>query len=98
MNIDEINIANSLNNNDEYIELNIDIFNSINNLKKTLKSNNDSLVNYVKNKILTNKNRTSLSCRKLPFSYYIDTGNYIGKSTIHKIIRHKLGFHYLKTT
>ena len=42
-------------------------------------------------------NRTSLSCRKIASSYYADTGNYVGKTTVHKIIRHKLGFRYLKT-
>ena len=50
MNIEEISIENSFNSGEEFLELNIDMYNSINNLKKKIKYNNDDLVNYVKKK------------------------------------------------
>lgn len=95
--INEINFENSLKANEEFIELDINFYNKINNLR-TRKVDDDEVTNYVKNKILNNTNRAGLSCRKIADSYFNETGKTIGKSTIHKIIRHKLGYRYLKTT
>lgn len=96
--INEINIQNSIKNNEEFIELNVEMYNRINNFNSKTKYNDNELITYVKNKIQNNINRASLSCRKIASAYFEETGKYIGKSTIHKIIRHKLDYHYLKTT
>ena len=72
------------------------MYNKISNFKKDEFSSNQ-LTNYIKEKMLSNKNRIGISCRKLATSYLKDTGNYVAKSTVQKIIRHNLGFRYLKT-
>ena len=54
-------------------------------------------VEYIKNKILASNNRQGISCRKLAASYESETGKHIGKSTVNNILRHKLGFRYLRT-
>ena len=43
------------------------------------------------------QNRELLSCRKIASLYQKKYGQRIGKSTVHRIIRKKLNFRYLKT-
>ena len=94
--INEISIFHSLKNNEQFIEINANMYDKINNFKK-IDTSSDQLAKYIKEKILSNNSRIGISCRKLAASYTKDTGNPVGKSTIQKIIRHKLGYRYLKT-
>jgi hypothetical protein len=94
--IKEIQLNFSIIQNKEIIELDNEIANKIINFKN-VKSPNDNLTEYIKNKILSSNNRQGISCRKLAASYESETGKHIGKSTVNNIIRHKLGFRYLRT-
>ena len=94
--INEISILHSLKNNEEFIEINANIYDKINKFKKK-DTHSDELTNYIKQKILMSNNRIGISCRKLATLYTKDTGNPVSKSTIQKIIRNKLGYRYLKT-
>lgn len=58
----------------------------------------DPLVIFLKEKFAKRKNINNLTCRKLSTEYYKETGIKISKSTINKVIRHKLGYKFLKTT
>ena len=94
--INEIALFNSLNKNEFFVEINMEMYKKISNFHNNNSTGNE-LTNYIKQKIETNKNRIGISCRKLATSYLKDTGKYVGKSTVQKIIRHKLGYRYLKT-
>ena len=62
------------------------------------KKKENELIEFIKNEINNNKNRSNISCRKLFHLYEIKTGKKIGKSTIHKFLRKKMNYRFLKTT
>lgn len=96
---DEINGINILTNKkgiDDFIEIDEKIVVNLKNFKP-LNNKEDEITNFVKTKIINGKNRADISCRKLSALYLQEKGKFICKSTVHKIIKNKLGFHYIKT-
>ena len=72
------------------------MFNKINNFK--IEPKHCSEINsFIKAKIEESKNRANISCRKLAKEYFKKSGKYVGKSTIHNILKYDLGLRYLKT-
>lgn len=96
--INEINTQKLIDNEEEFIELPFDLYNKIKNFKSKVKSENEELVEFIKTTIENCNNREKISCRKLASLYEKNKGKKVGKSTIHKILRKRLGYRYLKTT
>ena len=96
--IKEINIEKIMNNNEELISVPFDIFEKIKNFKPLVKHDNEDLVEFIKKSIQNTKNREKISCRKLAILYEKNYGKKIGKTTVHNILRKKLGYKFLKTT
>lgn len=94
--INEINILTNTRGIDDFIEIDEQIGNNLKNFKP-LNNTEDEVTNFVENKIKNSKNRAEISCRKLSTLYLQEKGKFICKSTIHKIIKNKLGFRYIKT-
>ena len=86
-NLDKIN---------EIIELDEDICEKIINFKPVNTSEDDVTI-FLKDKIQNAKNSENISCRKLSALYLKETGRFVCKSTIHKLMKNKLGLHYIKT-
>ena len=94
--INEINLITNFDKINEIIELDEDICEKIINFKP-VKSTEDEITKFLKDKIQNSKNREHISCRKLSALYLKETGRFVCKSTIHKIMKNKLGLHYIKT-
>ena len=94
--INEINLISNLNNINDFIELDEEMCKKIINFK-TINNSEDDLIRFLKEKILNSNNRDNISCRKLYALYLKETGKFICKSTIHKVMKNKLGLHYIKT-
>ena len=63
-----------------------------------MKKPETTIEKFIKEKINNSNNRSQITTRKLATIYYDETGRSISKSTIHNIIKNKLGYSYLKTT
>lgn len=85
-----------INEKNDFIEIDENINNKLKNFK-TINNKEDEITNFIKYKIINSENRASISCRKLSAIYLQEKGRFISKSTVHNIIKNKLGFHYLKT-
>lgn len=94
--VSDLSVKNNTLKGKEFISLDEDIFNKINNFKAEPKHCSE-IISFIKAKIEESKNRTNISCKKLSKEYYIKTGKYVGKSTIHNILKIDLGLRYLKT-
>ena len=94
--INEINLFTNLDKINEIIELDEDICEKIINFKP-VNNTEDEITKFLKNKIQNSKNREDISCRKLSALYLKETGRFVCKSTIHKLLKNKLGLHYIKT-
>ena len=57
-----------------------------------------NLCSFISKKLCSEKDRSKLSCRKLPTSYYEESGIKVSKSTIHNILKNEMRLHYLKST
>ena len=95
-NINEINLFTNLDKINEFIELDEDICKKIIDFK-AVNNTEDDITKFIKDKIQNSKNRDSISCRKLSALYLKETGRFVCKSTIHKLMKNKLGLHYIKT-
>ena len=58
----------------------------------------DDLTIFLANEFNKSNSRTTFSVRKLAKKYTEKTGNKISKTTIHKYLRQKMGYKYLKST
>lgn len=96
-NIEEIELKKSINKGEIFVELSKDLFDSLNSFKP-IKKPETQIEKYIKEKINNSNNRSQITTRKLAKIYYDETGKKISKSTIHNIIKNKLGYSYLKTT
>ena len=94
--IEEINIVSNLDKINDFIELEEEICQKIINFKQE-NNKEDEVIKFLKEKIFNSKNRDNISCRKLSALYLKETGKFICKSTIHKLIKNKLGLHYVQT-
>ena len=94
--IEEINIASNLDKKNDFIELDEEICQKIINFKQE-NNKEDEVIKFLKEKIFNSKNRDNISCRKLSALYLKETGKFICKSTIHKLMKNKLGLHYVQT-
>ena len=94
--IDSIQIEKSINEKEEFISIEKDMFDKINLYFKVSRLKTP-LITYLEDKIKNSTNRANISCRKLANDYFIDTGNKVGKSTINNILKNNLGYRYLKT-
>ena len=92
----ENKIISIINEKNDFIEIDETINKKLQNFK-TINNKEDEITNFIKNKIINCDNRASISCRKLSAIYQQEKGRFICKSTIHNIMKKKLGFHYLKT-
>lgn len=92
----KINLFSNLDKINYYIELDEEITQKIIKFKP---QNNyeDEVTKFIKEKIITSKNRDNISCRKLSSLFLKENGKFICKSTIHKLMKDKLGLHCLKT-
>lgn len=79
-----------------FISIEKTIFDKITSYFK-LKEINDPLTSFLKAKLENSEVRPLLSCRKLTSLYNQETGEKTNRTTINKIIKEKLGYHYLKT-
>lgn len=70
----------------------------ISNYIPTSKRENNILVAYITELMNSKQNRELLSCRKIASLYQKKYGQSVGKSTVHRVIRKKLNFRYLKTS
>ncbi len=95
--VNDIKIEKIINSNELFIEIPFKFFKKINEYNPEKKENNE-LIDFIKNEINNNTNRSNISCRKLSKLYEQKTGKKIGKSTIHKILRKKMDYRFLKTT
>ena len=95
-NINEINLFTNLDKINEIIELDEEICEKIINFKP-VNIAEDDVTKFLKDKIQNSKNREYISCRKLSALYLKETGRFVCKSTIHKLMKNKLGLHYIKT-
>ena len=94
---DEIHIHQSIDKREEIVSLPEETVQKIK-IYFSLEKKPSHLSAYLKNKIMTSTNRARLSCRKLSESYFKDTGFIAGKTTVNKVLRKELGYHYLRTT
>ena len=97
--ISEVNYFTNLDKINEIIELdeeNEEICEKIINFKP-VKSAEDDKTKFFKHKIQNPKNKEHISCRKLSAIYLKETGRFVCKSTIYKLMKNKLGLHYIKT-
>jgi hypothetical protein len=94
--VNDINIEKIINTNESFIEIPFKYLKILNECIPKKKEN--ELIEFIKNEINNNKNRSNISCRKLFHLYEIKTGKKIGKSTIHKILRKKMNYRFLKKT
>lgn len=85
------------NNNNNFIELDINIISDINKYFKVDRKKNE-VEKYVEIKLKESKTREKLSCRKLSKSYFEDTGKSISKTYINNILKNSFGLSYLKST
>lgn len=95
--IEDIELLKESKNQTKFITIKKEIFEKIENYTK-LKEIKDPLTEFIKKKFENKENRSLLSCRKLSELYTHETGQKTNRTTINKIIKKKLGFHYLKTT
>ena len=94
--IKEITLISNIDGINDFIEIDEILNNKINSFK--LKNNKtDEVIDFIKSKIINSNNRANISCRKLCALYLQEKGRFVCKSTIHNIIKNKLGYHYLKT-
>ena len=94
--INEINLISNIDEINDYIELDEEITQKL--IKfKPLNNNEDEVNKFIMDKIRSSENRDNISCRKLSALYLKETGKFICKSSIHKLMKNKLGLHYLKT-
>ena len=94
--INEINLISNIDEINDYIELDEEITQKL--IKfKPLNNSEDEVTKFIMDKIRSSENRDNISCRKLSALYLKETGKFICKSSIHKLMKNKLGLHYLKT-
>lgn len=94
---DSIKVQKDLINNSNYVQIDKNTLEKINNYWKTTRIKTP-LISYLEEKIKQNPHRMNFSCRKLANEYYQDTGMKIGKTTINNILKKNFGLHFLKTT
>ena len=75
---------------EEYISI-------LNNFSPKITEKKNEIIDFIFNILEKNKNRGTVSCRKLSALYEERYGKKIGKSTIHKILRRQMDYRYLKT-
>ena len=75
---------------EEYIRM-------LNNFTPKIIEKKNEIIDFIFNTLEKNKNRETISCRKLAALYEEKYGKKIGKSTIHKIMRRQMDYRYLKT-
>ena len=78
-------------------EISIEFFNKINSFIPSL-NKKDEVVEYIKDLINNKKDKAFLSCRRIAYQYYCDTGKTISKTRVHNILKNKLNMRYRKTT
>lgn len=94
--IDEIKILTNINEINDFILIDEKIGNLLKNFKP-ISNKEDEVTEFIENKIINSKNRADISCRKLSSLYLQEKGKFVCKSTINKIIKNKLNYHYIKT-
>ena len=94
--IEEIDLCKESNYLTSFISIEKATFDKITNYIK-LKEIKDPITSFLKSKLENNEDRPLLSCRKLASLYYQEKGEKTNRTTINKILRDKLGYHYLKT-
>ena len=92
-----IQLKQSINKNEKFIEIPKILLESLNNLKSFNKKETEVEI-FIKNIIENSNNRGDITCRKLSKMYCDSTGKYISKSSVNTIIRKRLGYKFLKTT
>lgn len=94
--INEINQINEERSSFSNIQIPLKVYEKINSFTPKI-IEQDEVVKYIKNLINENKNKEFLSCRRIAYKYFIDTGKKISKTKVHNILRNKLNFRFLKS-
>lgn len=81
----------------QYIRIPIENYQKLQNFL-SIKKIKDPIEDFIKEKINSTMDRRYLSCRKLAQAYKEETGNSVSKSKVNEIIKHKMGYSYLKST
>lgn len=95
--IQDLELLKECENSSKFISINKKVLEKIRSYVK-IKEMSDPLTKFVKNKMEKKEIRSLLSCRKLAKMYEQETGLKTNRTTINKIIKNKLGYHYTKTT
>ena len=95
--IQDLDLLKECENSSKFISIKKNVLEKIRSFIK-IKEMSDPLTKFIKNKMEKPEIRNLLSCRKLAKMYEQETGIKTNRTTINKIIKYKLGYHYRKTT
>lgn len=95
--IEDIEFKKSIEKGENFISISQEILNNLNNFN-SFKKPETEIEHFIKEKFYNSQNRSELTCQKLASSYLKEKGKTISKSTVHNIIKNKLGYSFLKTT
>ena len=95
--IEDLELLKECENSSKFITLKKNVLEKIRGFIK-IKEISDPLTKFIKNKMEKPEIRSLLSCRKLAKMYEQETGIKTNRTTINRIIKYKLGYHYTKTT